>query len=335
MKNFLIAFSVFLVWSFFGLWLYSWFESEEKILNKASEIAENNVADSTKPTLENDEPIDIDFEEGSIISKDSLSTSEKVSEEIISEDIVVNYSFQALNEDGDIIFKFSEGTTFKKNSADVIVSKSAIDYKYKINSYLLEHPDKEVQINSLYGASENFDSPNLGVQRGEKIKKALVEIGIPAEKIVIKPVIKGIDFDENNIFKNSISFSFKPLDEERISDLKTKLPEPKIVYPRFSNSGILINQNLKNLFTEIKELSKNNPDLKVEIIGHTDNIGNSIDNYKMGLNYAKQVLWYLTAKGAIDKANIKSTSRGEEEPIDTNNSERGRNANRRIEVIFY
>ena len=55
----------------------------------------------------------------------------------------------------------------------------------------------------------------------------------------------------------------------------------------------------------------------------------------MGLNYAKQVEWYLVAKGAIKNSMIKATSKGETEPIDTNNSERGRIANRRVEVIFY
>ncbi len=330
MKNFLIAFSVFIVWSFFGLWLYSWFEAEEIKVNDASELAENTANDSTKNIIENGELPEINLEEAMILTEDSISTIEN-----IVEDFTVDYAFKAINEEGDVIFKYSVGTSFKQNSPEVFIPKEAIDYKYKINSYLIEHPNKEVQINSLYGASENFDSPNLGVQRGEKIKAELIEVGIPATRIVIKPVIKGIDFDENGVYKNGISFAFKPLNEARIKDLKNKLPEPKIVYPNFSNSGILINKNLKNLFTEVKELVENNPDLRVEIIGHTDNIGNSIDNYKMGLNYARQVHWYLTAKGAIKKSNIKSTSKGEEEPIDTNKSERGRMANRRIEVIFY
>lgn len=330
MKNFLIAFLVFLVWSFFGLWLYSWFQQEDSSTPKTTEIAENIAKDSSKLLSEKDELPEINLEEAITVSKDSLALLENVSEEI-----VVDYSFKATNEEGDIVFKYADGVSFKENSTEVIIPEKAKDYKYKINSYLIEHPNIEVQINSLYGASENFDSPNLGVQRGEKIKNTLVEVGVPSERIVIKPIIKGIDFDENGIYQNSVSFTFKPLNQARINDLKNKLPEPKIMYPRFSNSGILINQNLKNLVVEIKELAKRNPDLKVEIIGHTDNVGNSIDNYEMGLKYARQVHWYLAAKNAIKRANIKSTSRGEEEPIDTNNSERGRSANRRIEVVFY
>ena len=69
-------------------------------------------------------------------------------------------------------------------------------------------------------------------------------------------------------------------------------------------------------------------------MGHTDNIGNSNDNYATGLKNARQVRWYLVSKGGIDKTKIIASSKGESEPIDSNNSHQGRIANRRIKVIF-
>jgi len=54
----------------------------------------------------------------------------------------------------------------------------------------------------------------------------------------------------------------------------------------------------------------------------------------MGLQYARQVRWYLISKGNFEKSAIKASSKGETEPIDTNNSKRGRNANRRIEIVY-
>ena len=47
MKNFLIAFTIFLVWSFFGLWLYSWFQSDTEITEANTGIAENINIDSS------------------------------------------------------------------------------------------------------------------------------------------------------------------------------------------------------------------------------------------------------------------------------------------------
>ena len=117
----------------------------------------------------------------------------------------------------------------------------------------MQNPDKEVHINSLYSAEENFESPNLGIKRAEKVRDILLEAGIAKEKIVIKPIIKSIDFNEEGFYNNSITIVFKPLDLARIEELKTRIPDKKILYPRFSNSGILINNNLRNLFTEIKQ----------------------------------------------------------------------------------
>ena len=125
------------------------------------------------------------------------------------------------------------------------------------------------------------------------------------------------------------------MDTARVEGIRTRLFDNRILYPRFSNSGILINDNLKNLLSDIKQIVKDNPEIRVELIGHTDNIGNDLDNYEMGLYHANQIQWYLVTNGGIEKSMIKSTSKGESEPIDTNDTESGRIANRRIEVIFY
>jgi hypothetical protein len=328
MKNFLIAFSVFLVWSFFGLWLYTWFQSEEKNAATNTELAENATTDPSKITSEKTEPTPPIIE---VDRKDTLKNKTNFSEE--SE--IKPTGLKGLNENGDVIFKFTEGISILENSSEIFIPETVMSFKEKINSYLLEHPNKEVHINSLYSATENFESPNLGIKRGEKILEELIAAGVPKEKIVVKPIIKGIEFNPEGVYNNSISIMFKPLDRKRIAELKTKLPDKKIVYPGFSTSGILINNNLKNLLQEVKQAVQANPDVRVELIGHTDNIGNSEDNYKMGLNYSKQVEWYLVAKGGIANSKIKATSRGEEEPIDSNNSEKGRMANRRVEVVFY
>ncbi len=181
---------------------------------------------------------------------------------------------------------------------------------------------------------ENIENPNLGMQRGMKIKEVLVNTGISTKKIIVKSIIKDISFNENLQFSNSLTFSFKPLNLNRVENLKLKIPEAKTVYPKFSNSGILVNDELKKLLSEIKDALKNHPAIEIKIIGHTDNIGNSNDNFATGLKYARQVRWYLVAKGNIDKTKIIASSKGESEPIDSNNSHKGRIANRRIEVIF-
>jgi hypothetical protein len=106
---------------------------------------------------------------------------------------------------------FSEGIYILENSSEIFIPEAITDFTYKTNSYLLEHPDQEIHINSLYSAAENFESPNLGVKRSEKIMEIRILAGIPKEKIVANPIIKAIDFDEEGVYNNSISINFKPL----------------------------------------------------------------------------------------------------------------------------
>jgi OOP family OmpA-OmpF porin len=70
----------------------------------------------------------------------------------------------------------------------------------------------------------------------------------------------------------------------------------------------------------------------ITISGHTDNVGNKSYNLKLSENRAKSVANYLISKG-IDASRIKSLGMGNSKPIQSNESEDGRKANRRVE--FY
>ncbi len=324
MKNFFIAFIVFLLWSIFGLWIYSLIQPSDIAVNSEAKVEEKSTV------------LDISEEN----KEDIIQINDSISENIINLDTISKIepektqTLKAVNDKGETIFLFSEGISITKNSPEIIIPKSIIDFKYKLNTYLIDHPQTELHITSLYSPTENIESPNLGMQRGLKVKELLVDTGISSDIIVIKPIIKNIDFNENLQFGSSLNFSFKPLNTTRIENLKLKIPEAKTVYPKFSESGILVNDDLKELLTDIKNVLINHPDINIEIVGHTDNIGNSNDNYSTGLKHARQVRWYLVSKGNIDKTKIIASSKGESEPIDTNNSHQGRITNRRIEVRF-
>ena len=232
------------------------------------------------------------------------------------------------------MFLFENGIISHKNSSEIKIPESSVDFKYRINTYLIEHPDQEVQITSIYSPDENMETPNLGIQRGNKVKQVLIETGVPTEKIIVKPVIKDVSFTEDGSFNNTISFSFKKWDKDRAEEMELTIPESVFVYPKFSDTGIIVNNNLRNLLKEIKTAFASNPQLTIDVIGHTDNVGNANDNHRMGLQYARQVRWYLISKGNFDRSRIKATSKGESDPIDSNNSKQGRNANRRIEIVY-
>lgn len=75
-----------------------------------------------------------------------------------------------------------------------------------------------------------------------------------------------------------------------------------------------------------------NPTLKVEIGGHTDNVGNAANNQILSENRAKSVVDYLASKG-IAATRISFKGYGDKEPVATNDDEKdGRELNRRIEM---
>ncbi len=75
---------------------------------------------------------------------------------------------------------------------------------------------------------------------------------------------------------------------------------------------------------------KSNPNIKVQISGHTDNIGSKEENQKLSLDRANAVANYLIEKG-IDKSRLITIGYGFSEPITSNDTPEGRQENRRVE----
>lgn len=78
------------------------------------------------------------------------------------------------------------------------------------------------------------------------------------------------------------------------------------------------------------ELLKEHPELRLEISGHTDNVGSESANKILSLNRAKAVYNYLLSKGLSSKR-FTSKGYGSIHSIGDNNNEEGRAKNRRIE----
>ena len=72
-------------------------------------------------------------------------------------------------------------------------------------------------------------------------------------------------------------------------------------------------------------------DEKIELGGHTDNVGSAASNLKLSLDRANTVREYLLTKG-IDPDRVTAKGYGMSEPIADNKSEEGRALNRRTEV---
>lgn len=81
---------------------------------------------------------------------------------------------------------------------------------------------------------------------------------------------------------------------------------------------------------KLVDLLNENPEMKIEIGGHTDNVGSKDYNQKLSENRAKSVFEYLIQKG-ITKERLSYKGYNFEQPVTTNDTPEGRAQNRRTE----
>jgi outer membrane protein OmpA-like peptidoglycan-associated protein len=105
-------------------------------------------------------------------------------------------------------------------------------------------------------------------------------------------------------------------------------------------SGILFNvaswdlrPAAKDNISKLAEVLMKYPDTDVLIEGHTDNTGDSEYNQSLSEKRARSVENYVKGKG-IKGSRITSVGHGEGQPVDNNNSETGRQKNRRVEIAI-
>ena len=90
-------------------------------------------------------------------------------------------------------------------------------------------------------------------------------------------------------------------------------------------------QELDNLFEQLNKIIT--PTDTIVISGHTDDVGKEEDNLKLSENRAKAVAEYLIKKG-IAKNKITYVGYGSSKPIADNETEQGREQNRRVELFI-
>ncbi len=73
------------------------------------------------------------------------------------------------------------------------------------------------------------------------------------------------------------------------------------------------------------------PSLRLELSGHTDNVGDPTSNQSLSENRASNVVQYLLSKG-ISASRLSSKGYGEDQPLDSNDTPGGRKKNRRTEL---
>ena len=100
----------------------------------------------------------------------------------------------------------------------------------------------------------------------------------------------------------------------------------------FDINSTRINPSSMPFMHELADFLAKNPEVKLEIDGHTDNDGRAADNKILSENRAKAIKNMLVSFG-IAAARLQTKGYGASRPVDTNSTPEGRALNRRVEFI--
>ena len=104
------------------------------------------------------------------------------------------------------------------------------------------------------------------------------------------------------------------------------------LYINFATGKSDIKPESDKIIDQIVEMLNANPDIKVSVEGHTDNVGAPSSNLALSTNRANSVVAAIEAKG-VDKSRLSAKGLGQTKPIADNGTEDGKALNRRVEIV--
>jgi outer membrane protein OmpA-like peptidoglycan-associated protein len=118
---------------------------------------------------------------------------------------------------------------------------------------------------------------------------------------------------------------------ERVGEGLQVTFESGLLFPY--DSDVLTPAAQQNLATFASSLDKY-PNTNIVIVGHTDSNGSDSYNMNLSERRANAAVNYLVSRG-VDRTRLRAAGRGETEPVASNDSDAGRQQNRRVEMAIF
>ncbi|MEM7656985.1 MAG: OmpA family protein, partial [Bacteroidota bacterium] len=277
-------------------------------------------------------------------SNESPSSNDAKTVEYGTNDFQVRYGAQTL-------LPTKGHLRFGKSSASPVIPIHINGKLDELAAYLMEHPNLDVEITGGYGEAETNVAGylNLGLARADAIKQELVKRGIEASRFIQLPkvvnleeafgagdtMIGGIDF---RLLDGAMADATNEGDGENEEGDGSEgesepLPtfEPEVLRFGFNSSDLVLSAAQRDYITRTIQFLRKNTSQSLLLTGHTDGSGQADANQVLGLQRANTVKEYFVAFG-LPADRIQTQSRGESNPLATNDTEEGRQENRRVEV---
>lgn len=133
--------------------------------------------------------------------------------------------------------------------------------------------------------------------------------------------VSGNELQEQNVVDNELQLATLKVGREyTLNDIK------------FATNSYELSSASRAIIEEFVKYLRDNPELKADIQGHTDNVGDKESNLKLSRNRAQAVYDYVVKQG-IDSQRLAHHGYGESRPIASNETEKGRAQNRRTVFV--
>lgn len=263
--------------------------------------------------------------------------------------------------DGDKLnLKVTGHVSFAKSGA--AVNDAAIGNTLQTVASHLIATGRTLILTGNYHADEQNTTrfPNLGIARAEAVKAKLLALGVPAAQLTTKSALvigpenpqmpyntqgdslygglafafDGANVPESTEAASDTTTAEKPKTEQELADAQTfeSVFKPIDLYFKYAKSDYIKTEATKQFFTEARTYLKEHKDKKLILTGHTDNEGTDEENIALSKARANTVKGRLKRFG-INDDQIVVEAKGEAEPKESNETEAGRKANRRVTVV--
>lgn len=217
---------------------------------------------------------------------------------------------------------------FGKSDSEVIIPISLNSTIDSLVSYLKIHSRERVRITGMY--SEQEDNPtfsdNLGIARAENFGGVLLDKGLTNLQFSI---LSSFSMQENFINEEDTVIGGISLNIEEMPQ-KT-LADPRDFYFDINSNAPQVDDELEQYIKEVITFIKENPDENLLFTGHTDSDGEPLKNIRLGTERARTIANYFISRG-LPREHAWIDSKGESQPIASNDTEEGKSLNRRVSI---
>jgi len=178
------------------------------------------------------------------------------------------------------------------------------------------------------GDMVRFKSKKTGkIYTGTSKAQGKFQILLPKETFMV--LVQGFETEDT---KNELVIPNVPGEINFTYTIKYELPKVFVLQNvHFDTGKNTIRQDSYETLNNLAELMKRKKTMVIELAGHTDNVGNAASNQKLSEQRSESVKKYLIQKG-VPAQRIIAVGYGQTKPVASNETEQGRQKNRRTEV---